>query len=57
MNVEVYSMEPVTVKLPLGRQMETRQIAIIPLASTREGVRAGVESGECIGHKGVQGLV
>ncbi len=37
MDVEVYSVEPVTVTLPLGRQMETRQIAIIPLASTKEG--------------------
>jgi hypothetical protein len=37
MDLEVYPVEPVTVTLPLGRQVETRQIAIIPLASTREG--------------------
>ncbi len=37
MNVEVYSVEPVTVTSSLGRQVETRQIAIIPLASARKG--------------------
>ncbi len=37
MEVEVYSVELVTVTLSLGQQVETRQIAIIPLGSTWVG--------------------
>ncbi len=37
MDVEVHPAEPVTVTSPIGRPIETWQIAIIPLVSTREG--------------------
>jgi hypothetical protein len=37
MDVEVHSAEPVTVTSSLGWHVETRQIAIIPLASAKKG--------------------
>jgi hypothetical protein len=37
MEVAVYPIEPMTVTMPLGRQVETRQIAILPLENSKEG--------------------
>ncbi len=36
-DLEVYPIEPATVTTPLGRRVETRQIAILPLESSKQG--------------------
>jgi hypothetical protein len=37
MDLEVYPIEPATVTTPFGKRVETRQIAILPLESARQG--------------------